>query len=55
VSCSTPSGGPTMTKLVRATAKEGIIFLYGALSTEPNFLACSGSPEPVAHDSRIID
>jgi len=27
-----------MTKLVRATAKEGIIFLYGALSTEPTSL-----------------
>ncbi|HEY2158187.1 MAG TPA: zinc-binding dehydrogenase, partial [Isosphaeraceae bacterium] len=30
-----PVGGPTFEKLVKATAKLGIIFLYGALSTEP--------------------
>ena len=30
-----PVGGPTMAKLARATAHRGIIFLYGALSTEP--------------------
>jgi NADPH:quinone reductase-like Zn-dependent oxidoreductase len=30
-----PVGGPTVTKLVQATAKLGIVFLYGALSTEP--------------------
>ncbi len=30
-----PVGGPTLTRLVQATAKLGIVFLYGALSTEP--------------------
>jgi NADPH:quinone reductase-like Zn-dependent oxidoreductase len=30
-----PVGGPTIAKLARATAHVGIIFLYGALSTEP--------------------
>jgi len=30
-----PVGGPTMEKLAKATAKSGIIVLYGALSTEP--------------------
>src|SRR6516162_4530342 len=30
-----PVGGPTMQKLVEATARLGIVFLYGALSTEP--------------------
>ena len=29
-----PVGGPTMNKLVQATARSGIVFLYGALSTE---------------------
>ena len=30
-----PVGGPTVTKLLQATAQLGIVFLYGALSTEP--------------------
>ena len=30
-----PVGGPTVSKLVQATARLGIVFLYGALSTEP--------------------
>jgi NADPH:quinone reductase-like Zn-dependent oxidoreductase len=30
-----PVGGPTVTKLVEATSRLGILFLYGALSTEP--------------------
>jgi NADPH:quinone reductase-like Zn-dependent oxidoreductase len=30
-----PVGGPTLEKLVKATAKLGIVFIYGALSTEP--------------------
>lgn len=30
-----PVGGPTFNKLVQATARSGILFLYGALSTEP--------------------
>jgi NADPH:quinone reductase-like Zn-dependent oxidoreductase len=30
-----PVGGPTVTKLVQATAQRGILFLYGALSPEP--------------------
>lgn len=30
-----PVGGPTLAKLVRATAQLGIVFIYGALSTEP--------------------
>jgi NADPH:quinone reductase-like Zn-dependent oxidoreductase len=30
-----PVGGPTVNKLVQATARLGIVFLYGALSTEP--------------------
>jgi NADPH:quinone reductase-like Zn-dependent oxidoreductase len=30
-----PVGGPTFTKLVAATSKLGIVFLYGALSSEP--------------------
>jgi NADPH:quinone reductase-like Zn-dependent oxidoreductase len=30
-----PVGGPTVNKLVQATAHLGIVFLYGALSTEP--------------------
>jgi NADPH:quinone reductase-like Zn-dependent oxidoreductase len=30
-----PVGGPTVTKLVQATARLGILFLYGALSPEP--------------------
>lgn len=30
-----PVGGPTFEKLAKATARLGIIFLYGALSTEP--------------------
>ncbi len=30
-----PVGGPTLTKLAAATAAHGIIFEYGALSTEP--------------------
>jgi NADPH:quinone reductase-like Zn-dependent oxidoreductase len=30
-----PVGGPTFAKLVQATAKLGILFLYGALSPEP--------------------
>ncbi len=30
-----PVGGPTLTKLVQATSRLGIVFLYGALSTEP--------------------
>lgn len=30
-----PVGGPTVAKLVQATARLGIVFLYGALSTEP--------------------
>jgi NADPH:quinone reductase-like Zn-dependent oxidoreductase len=30
-----PVGGPTFTKLAQATARLGIMFLYGALSTEP--------------------
>jgi len=30
-----PVGGPTVAKLAQATAQLGILFLYGALSTEP--------------------
>lgn len=30
-----PVGGPTVNKLVQATSRSGIVFLYGALSTEP--------------------
>jgi NADPH:quinone reductase-like Zn-dependent oxidoreductase len=30
-----PVGGPTLTKLAQATARLGILFLYGALSPEP--------------------
>jgi NADPH:quinone reductase-like Zn-dependent oxidoreductase len=30
-----PVGGPTFAKLARATARLGIVFLYGALSPEP--------------------
>jgi NADPH:quinone reductase-like Zn-dependent oxidoreductase len=30
-----PVGGPTLARLSQATAKLGIVFLYGALSTEP--------------------
>ena len=30
-----PVGGPTFEKLAQATAKQGTLFLYGALSTEP--------------------
>ncbi len=30
-----PVGGPTLAKLAQATAQLGILFLYGALSTEP--------------------
>ncbi|MDG3003184.1 zinc-dependent alcohol dehydrogenase family protein [Paludisphaera mucosa] len=30
-----PVGGPTVEKLLQATSKLGILFLYGALSTEP--------------------
>jgi NADPH:quinone reductase-like Zn-dependent oxidoreductase len=30
-----PVGGPTVTKLVQATAQLGIVFIYGALSPEP--------------------
>ena len=30
-----PVGGPTVKKLVEATARLGVVFLYGALSTEP--------------------
>ena len=30
-----PVGGPTFAKLVQATARLGILFLYGALSPEP--------------------
>jgi NADPH:quinone reductase-like Zn-dependent oxidoreductase len=30
-----PVGGPTVAKLAKATAQRGILFLYGALSTEP--------------------
>jgi NADPH:quinone reductase-like Zn-dependent oxidoreductase len=30
-----PVGGPTITKLAQASARLGILFLYGALSTEP--------------------
>src|SRR5262249_19777022 len=30
-----PGGGPTVNKLLQATAQLGIVFLYGALSTEP--------------------
>ncbi len=30
-----PVGGPTVARLARATARLGILFLYGALSTEP--------------------
>jgi len=30
-----PVGGPTFNKLVQATARSGILFLYGALSAEP--------------------
>ncbi|MFC0397960.1 zinc-dependent alcohol dehydrogenase family protein [Paraburkholderia rhizosphaerae] len=30
-----PVGGPALTKLTEATAMRGIIFVYGALSTEP--------------------
>ena len=30
-----PVGGPTVNRLVQATAQLGIVFLYGALSTEP--------------------
>jgi len=30
-----PVGGPTFSKLAQATARLGILFLYGALSTEP--------------------
>jgi NADPH:quinone reductase-like Zn-dependent oxidoreductase len=30
-----PVGGPTITKLAQATARLGILFLYGALSPEP--------------------
>ena len=33
-----PVGGPTFEKLVRATGKNGFLFLYGALSTEPTVL-----------------
>lgn len=33
-----PVGGPTLKKLVEATARSGIIFLYGALSPEPTTL-----------------
>jgi NADPH:quinone reductase-like Zn-dependent oxidoreductase len=31
-------GGPTLTNLVAATARLGIVFLFGALSTEPTML-----------------
>src|SRR4051794_33657295 len=37
-----PVGGPTFAKLVQATAKLGILFLYGALSTEPTPLPLFG-------------
>ncbi|WP_435011271.1 zinc-dependent alcohol dehydrogenase family protein [Tundrisphaera lichenicola] len=37
-----PVGGPTFEKLTRATAKLGILFLYGALSTEPTPLPLFG-------------
>lgn len=30
-----PVGGPTVAKLTQATAKQGILFIYGALSTDP--------------------
>lgn len=30
-----PVGGPTLAKLTRAMAKQGVLFLYGALSSEP--------------------
>ena len=30
-----PVGGPTLAKLAKATAQLGVIYLYGALSTEP--------------------
>jgi NADPH:quinone reductase-like Zn-dependent oxidoreductase len=30
-----PVGGPTVKKVVEATSRMGIVFLYGALSTEP--------------------
>ena len=30
-----PVGGPTLAKLTMAMAERGIVFLYGALSTEP--------------------
>jgi NADPH:quinone reductase-like Zn-dependent oxidoreductase len=30
-----PVGGPTLNKLIQATSQLGIVFLYGALSTEP--------------------
>jgi NADPH:quinone reductase-like Zn-dependent oxidoreductase len=30
-----PVGGPTVAKLTQATAHQGILFLYGALSTDP--------------------
>jgi NADPH:quinone reductase-like Zn-dependent oxidoreductase len=36
-----PVGGPTVNKLVPATARSGIVFLYGALSTEPTPLPLS--------------
>ena len=37
-----PVGGPTFEKLARATAKQGTLFLYGALSTEPTPLPLFG-------------
>lgn len=37
-----PVGGPTFGKLAKATARSGILFLYGALSAEP-------TPLPVFH------
>lgn len=33
-----PVGGPTLAKLVQATARPGVVVLYGALSTEPTTL-----------------
>ena len=48
-----PVGGPTVEKLAAAMAEQGILFLYGALSTEPDTAAAVRGVGQIAHDPRL--
>ena len=48
-----PVGGPTVAKLAQATARLGILFLYGALEHGADPAAAVRRPGQVDHDPRL--